>query len=45
MHCKAGGRSAKAARALVDAGFTDVTNMEGGITAWAKEIDTSLPTY
>ena len=45
VHCKAGGRSAKAAQALVEAGFTDVTNMEGGITAWAQEIDTSLPTY
>ena len=45
VHCKMGGRSAKAARALTEAGFTDVTNMEGGITAWAQLIDTSLPTY
>jgi adenylyltransferase/sulfurtransferase len=45
VHCKMGGRSAKAARALVAAGYSDVTNMEGGITGWATEIDPSLPTY
>ena len=45
VHCKMGGRSAKAAKALVEAGYGNVTNMEGGITAWANEIDTSLPTY
>lgn len=45
VHCKMGGRSAKAAKVLVDAGYTNVTNMEGGITGWAKEIDPSLPTY
>jgi sulfur-carrier protein adenylyltransferase/sulfurtransferase len=45
VHCKMGGRSAKAAKVLIESGYTNVTNMEGGITAWAKEIDTSLPTY
>lgn len=45
VHCKMGGRSAKAAKVLVDAGYTNVTNMEGGITGWAKGIDPSLPTY
>ena len=45
VHCKMGGRSAKAAKVLVDAGYTNVTNMEGGITGWAKEVDPSLPTY
>jgi adenylyltransferase/sulfurtransferase len=45
VHCKMGGRSAKAAEALVAAGYTRVTNMEGGITAWATEVDPSLPTY
>ncbi|MFT4975414.1 MAG: molybdopterin/thiamine biosynthesis adenylyltransferase/rhodanese-related sulfurtransferase [Myxococcota bacterium] len=45
VHCKMGGRSAKAAAALVAAGYTDVTNLEGGITGWAKEIDTSMPVY
>jgi adenylyltransferase/sulfurtransferase len=45
VHCKMGGRSAKASRVLVAAGYPNVTNMEGGITAWAKLIDTDLPTY
>ena len=45
VHCKLGGRSSKAAQALVEAGYTRVTNMEGGITAWAKELDPSMPVY
>lgn len=45
VHCKAGGRSAIACEALAAAGFTRLTNMEGGIGAWAREIDPSLPTY
>jgi len=45
VHCKMGGRSAKACAILAEQGFTRLTNMEGGITAWANEIDTDLPTY
>ena len=44
-HCKSGGRSQKAALALKAAGFTNVKNLAGGITAWAERIDTSLPKY
>ena len=44
-HCKTGGRSQKAALALKAAGFTNVKNLAGGITAWAERIDTSLPKY
>jgi sulfur-carrier protein adenylyltransferase/sulfurtransferase len=43
IHCKAGVRSARACSILLDAGFTDVTNVIGGIDAWRKEIDPSLP--
>jgi molybdopterin/thiamine biosynthesis adenylyltransferase/rhodanese-related sulfurtransferase len=43
--CKTGGRSQKAALALKAAGFTNVKNLAGGITAWADRIDTSLPKY
>lgn len=43
--CKRGGRSAKACHALSAAGVTRLYNLDGGITAWATEIDTSLPTY
>jgi adenylyltransferase/sulfurtransferase len=45
IHCKMGGRSAKAAAVLADAGFSRVINLEGGIRAWAEQIDKSLPTY
>jgi sulfur-carrier protein adenylyltransferase/sulfurtransferase len=45
VHCKTGGRSQKAAIALKQAGFTNVSNLTGGITAWAEKIDPSLPKY
>ncbi|MBI4512745.1 MAG: ThiF family adenylyltransferase [Gemmatimonadetes bacterium] len=45
VHCRTGGRSAKAAALLRDAGFRKVWNLRGGIKAWAEEIDPSLPTY
>ncbi len=45
VHCKMGGRSAKAAQFLRDQGFTNVSNLRGGILAWAEEIDPSIPTY
>jgi sulfur-carrier protein adenylyltransferase/sulfurtransferase len=45
IHCKMGGRSAKACATLAVAGFTNLYNLEGGITSWAKEIDQNLPTY
>lgn len=44
VYCKAGGRSAQAARVLAEAGY-DVVDLEGGITAWAREVDPTLPTY
>jgi molybdopterin/thiamine biosynthesis adenylyltransferase/rhodanese-related sulfurtransferase len=45
VHCKMGGRSAKACHTLADAGFEHLFNLEGGITAWAQDIDSSLPVY
>jgi molybdopterin/thiamine biosynthesis adenylyltransferase/rhodanese-related sulfurtransferase len=45
IHCKMGGRSAKAVRLMMDQGFSHVTNLAGGINSWAEEIDTSMPTY
>jgi len=45
LQCRSGGRSAKAAKALVAMGFTDVTNLEGGINGWVKAFRTDLPTY
>ena len=34
VFCRSGNRSLVAARALVEAGFSDVRNVEGGIVAW-----------
>jgi adenylyltransferase/sulfurtransferase len=42
VHCKLGGRSAKAVAFLTEQGFTDVWNVEGGITAWSKDIDSNV---
>ena len=45
VHCKAGGRSTRAVRALEDAGFQHVWNLAGGITRWSEEVDPAVPTY
>ena len=45
LQCKTGGRSGKALKLLREAGFTKLDNLEGGITAWADEIDPSMPKY
>ncbi|MGB8507330.1 MAG: molybdopterin-synthase adenylyltransferase MoeB [Pyrinomonadaceae bacterium] len=46
VHCKMGGRSAKAIEALTSAGFTGrLVNLKGGITAWSNEVDPSVPKY
>lgn len=34
VYCRSGGRSRVASQMLVDAGFTDVINLEGGMLAW-----------
>ncbi len=43
IHCKTGGRSAKACAFLRQAGFDRVWNVEGGIRAWSQQIDPSVP--
>ena len=45
LFCKAGTRSARALELLVSAGFRKVKNLKGGINAWAREVDPSLPVY
>jgi adenylyltransferase/sulfurtransferase len=46
VHCKMGGRSAKAIEALRAAGFKGrLVNLKGGITAWSNEVDPSVPKY
>lgn len=41
--CRSGGRSGKACQYLSAKGFSNVSNLKGGITAWSKEIDPSIP--
>src|ERR1700678_218225 len=39
VHCKLGGRSAKAVDFLKQSGFSNVHNLDGGINAWAERVD------
>lgn len=43
--CQSGMRSATATRRLRDAGFTNVTNVTGGITRWRTDVDPTLSKY
>jgi molybdopterin/thiamine biosynthesis adenylyltransferase/rhodanese-related sulfurtransferase len=46
VHCRSGVRSAKAIRELQEFyGYKNLVNLKGGILAFAKEIDHSIPTY
>ncbi len=45
VHCKMGGRSAKAAAFLRQQGYTNVKNLKGGITDWSDKIDPKVPKY
>jgi molybdopterin/thiamine biosynthesis adenylyltransferase/rhodanese-related sulfurtransferase len=44
-HCRSGVRSAKAVNFLRQAGFKKVTNLAGGILAWADRVDPKMPKY
>ena len=44
VHCKLGGRSAKALIALKRHGIEGI-NVAGGIDAWSQEVDPSVPRY
>jgi sulfur-carrier protein adenylyltransferase/sulfurtransferase len=46
IHCKMGGRSARAIDAMQQAGFKgNLANLKGGITAWSDEVDPKVPKY
>ncbi len=45
VHCKMGGRSAKAQGILKEMGFSRVTNLTGGILRWSDDVDPSTPKY
>ena len=44
VHCKLGGRSARAVELLSEHGI-DATNVAGGIDAWSQEVDPEVPRY
>lgn len=43
--CHHGGRSAHAAMFLLRQGWSDVYNLTGGVDAWARQVDPTMPTY
>jgi len=45
VYCKTGVRSAEALALLKGAGFATSKHVQGGVTAWAHQVDPSLPTY
>jgi rhodanese-related sulfurtransferase len=46
VHCKMGGRSARAIDALQRSGFTGkLINLKGGIIGWSNEVDPTVPKY
>jgi sulfur-carrier protein adenylyltransferase/sulfurtransferase len=45
VHCQMGGRSSRAAAYLQEQGFKQVSNLRGGIKAWATEIDPDMKMY
>ena len=45
IYCHHGGRSARAAQALADLGFSQVYNVVGGVDAWSQEVDPTVTRY
>lgn len=44
LYCRSGVRSAAALASLKAEGFSDAVHVDGGIMAWARDVDPSLPT-
>ena len=45
VHCKMGGRSQAVVDAARSAGLDNVRNLSGGVLAWVRDVDPSLPLY
>ena len=43
--CHIGGRSAQVVSWLIQNGYNNALNLEGGISAWAQTIDTEMAQY
>ncbi|MGH9441051.1 MAG: molybdopterin-synthase adenylyltransferase MoeB, partial [Thermoanaerobaculia bacterium] len=42
VHCRSGSRSSRAVRMLLDHGYPNVRNLEGGIRRWAEKVDPGI---
>ena len=45
MICHHGARSFQAGMFLEQMGFSSITNLQGGVAAWARDVDPAMPTY
>jgi rhodanese-related sulfurtransferase len=45
LYCKTGVRSAEALAAVKKAGFSDALHLQGGIVAWAKQLEPDMVMY
>ena len=45
VHCHHGGRSLRVTQFLRAKGYPAVSNVKGGIDAWSREVDASVPRY
>lgn len=45
VHCKMGARSRDVLIEMQKQGFTNIKSLDGGILAWIKDVDQSLPSY
>jgi rhodanese-related sulfurtransferase len=43
--CRSGGRSMQVAHFLASRGFVSVSNLAGGILAWSRDVDPTIPQY
>jgi rhodanese-related sulfurtransferase len=43
--CHHGMRSAQIANFLISHGYSNIANLTGGVAAWARQVDSSMPTY
>ena len=45
VYCRSGARSAQVVQYLQAMGFRKATNLKGGLNAWSRDVDPTLPTY
>jgi adenylyltransferase/sulfurtransferase len=45
VYCKSGVRGTKAVNLMHSKGYTTARNLAGGILAWSREVDPTIPTY